>query len=128
MNKSPDLTREVRQDSYGPLGSTAYVVVDEAHCLYDPAPASAIRHTPPYGTEVQVVLESGDWVLIRAFGKKAWCPRANLSTSPAPRRVGVDVGVQPSVEGGYWGASLHIEYGPRGGRFVRTASGFKRYL
>lgn len=127
MSEKHEQPRHLPEVVHGPLGSTAYVVVDDAHCLYQPDLGAAIRCTPPYGTKVGVLQERGEWVQVFAFGKKAWSHRANLSPNPAPQRQAVEVGVQPEA-GRYCGSSLRIEYGPRGGRFVRTASGFRRYL
>ena len=116
------------------LGPTAYIVADKAKCLYEPEPTSAVRIIPPYGTEVGVVCDEGAWVLIRFYDKEAWSPRENLSADLAPMRPAIDVGILPppnyafrspqSVEVGL----NPVEYGPRGGRFVRTTSGFRRYF
>lgn len=113
----------------------AYVVVDEANCLYEPSPSAAIRMAPPYGSMVSVVRDEGVWVLINYWGKEAWSPRENLSSSLEPARGTIDVGIAPSPNysfrsGGNYQTSpaVEIEYGPRGGRFLRTASGFRRYF
>lgn len=110
-------------------GAIAYVAAENANCLYEPKPSSAIRCTPPVGTEVTVIRDDGEWVYVLAFGKKAWSPKGNLSSVhvPAPVPQTVEVGVQPRfIEGPvHFGG---VEYGPRGGRFVRTRSGFRRYL
>lgn len=109
------------------LGKVAYVAAENANCLYEPKPGSAIRCTPPVGTEVTVIRDDGAWVCVLVFGKKAWSPKGNLSPAPVSGQETVEAGVQPRfIEG-----SIHfggVEYGPRGGRFVRTRSGFRRYL
>ena len=117
------------------LGTKAYIIVDDANCLYAPNLESAIRVTPPYGTEVTVVRDEGFWVVIRFCGKDAWCSRDNLYACLIPRRPAVDVGVVPSVDYTVRSLQLHeaqrapnVEYGPRGGRFIRTALGFRRYF
>jgi hypothetical protein len=117
------------------LGTSAYIVVDQANCLYKPELHSAVRVTPSYGTEVSVIREQGPWVLIRFCGKEAWSLRENLSASLAPTRSAVEVGVVPLPNYSFRARQTHpvqwpsnVEYGPRGGRFVRTASGFRRYF
>lgn len=114
----------------------AFVSADGAKCLYKPDSKSAIRVIPPYGSEVDIIEDAGDWVLIGFCGKEAWSPRQNLSPRIERRRPAVDVGVSPEAG---WGVRSNgtgrnavvqhvVEYGPRGGRFVRTASGFRRYF
>lgn len=124
------------------LGETAYVVVEKANCLYNPEPEAAVRVIPPYGTKVSVIRDAGSWVLISFSGKEAWSPRDNLAPSPERRRPAVNVGVVPPQNCNFKpplpqyqpthqaspSARMVVEYGPRGGRFVRTASGFRRYL
>lgn len=117
------------------FATSAYIVGDEANCLYKPDSRSAVRVTPPYGTEVSVVRDQGSWVLIRFCGKEAWSPRENLSANLVPRRPAVDVGVVPLPNWNFSPPETHdaqftsnVEYGPRGGRFVRTALGFRRYF
>jgi hypothetical protein len=130
-NKLPDECGSCNE----PLGTSAYIVADKANCLYEPDPLSAVRVIPPYGTDVPVVRERGSWVLIRYCGVEAWAPRANLSRTLEPRRPALEVGVVPQPNSTFrspqtpdeqWAS--HVEYGPRGGRYVRTASGFRRYF
>lgn len=117
-----------------PLGTKAFIVVDKANCLYKPDVHSAVRVVPPYGTAVSIVRDQGSWVLIRYCGKEAWSPRRNLSTNLAPPRPAEDVGVVPLPSCSLRSPRTHrasafsVEYGPRGGRFVRTSSGFRRYF
>jgi hypothetical protein len=117
------------------LGMSAYVVADKAHCLFQPERDSAVSVIPPYGTEVDVLRDEGPWVLISFCGKEAWSPRANLSADLAPRRPAVEVGVVPppnyefrSPTQSLGSPMPKVEYGPRGGMFVRTPSGFRRYF
>lgn len=139
------------REGVDPLGTTAFIVVDEARCLYDARRDSAVRVIPPYGSEVAVVRDEGEWVKIRFCGKEAWSLRDHLSPVMTGQKEAVRVGVVP----GEWSGatprrhaltlanaheglqtplslssppSLHVEVGPRGGRFVRTRSGFRRYL
>lgn len=112
----------------GPLlEGKAYVVAEKAYCLYEPHRESAIRCTPPFGTEIAVIREEGDWVLVEVFGKKAWSHKHNISQCRGPLRETELVGKEPRFNRDY-SPSKMIEYGPRGGRFVRSPSGFKRYL
>ena len=53
------------------LGDTAFMVVESGHCLYEPSKNSAIRCTVPYGTELRILHQEGEWVQVIAFGKKA---------------------------------------------------------
>lgn len=112
---------------YPQLGEIAHVAAENANCLYEPKPGSAIRCTPPIGTEVAVIRDEGAWVCILVFDKKAWTPRGNLSSTRGPVQETVIVGVHPSFIAGPV-LSNRVEYGPRGGRFVRSCSGFKRYI
>ena len=115
------------------LNGTAYVVVSNANCLYEPDVRSAVRVIPPYGTQVDVKRTDGEWALIEFCGKVAWALRSYLSNELTGRREGEHIG--PHI---YFGnrisrsqPSYHapqVEYGPRGGRFVRTSSGFRRYF
>lgn len=118
-----------------PLAGRVYIVADQAHCLHKPEANAAVRVIPPYGSEVEVVQDAGSWVRIRFYGKDAWSPRENLSPTLATRREAVEVGVVPPPNYGFKAPNIHdelsrldVEYGPRGGRFVRTASGFRRYF
>lgn len=109
------------------LSDTAFIVVESGHCLYEPSARSAIRCTVPYGTELRILRQEGEWVQVTAFGSKAWSPREHLAKQLEPPRMGIDVGVRPTSFLTQPSA-MRIERGPRGGRFVRTSSGFKRYL
>ncbi len=109
------------------MGGTAFMIIENGHCLYDPSATSAIRSTVPYGTELRIIRREGEWVQVIAFGKKAWSPREHLAEQLEAPRTGIDVGVRPTSFLAQPGA-MRIEHGPRGGRFVRTSSGFKRYL
>lgn len=113
-------------DDSCPLASTAYVVVDQANCLYEPTSNSAIRIIPPYGSEVEVVQDDGRWVLIRFCGKEAWSPREHLSPVLINRKEAIAVG-RIVTEYARLRQSM-VEYGPRGGRFMRSPSGFRRYF
>ena len=121
------------QDNQEILGDRAFVACDKAHCLFKPSANAAVSVIPPYGTEVEVIEDAQSWVLIKFCGKKAWSPRANLSAEPVSKRAAVDAGVVPEPYSGSpssmrsYGSGA-VEYGPRGGRFVRTASGFRRYF
>ncbi len=118
------------------LGPRAYVAVDGANCLYKPDTGAAIRMSPPFGSFVSVLEEKDGWALISAFGKEGWTPSQNLSLTKGERKDCVDVGCRPRGNTDYKPTPLessaepplNIEYGPRGGQFVRTASGFRRYF
>jgi hypothetical protein len=120
----------------GQLGKSAVVVVDEACCLYEPRPDGAICIRPPYSTVVDVLSENGEWVQIRWLGKMAWALRSYLASKTEPRRKAEPVGVVPPFIKGLFHPNPpelparfpSVEIGPRGGRYVRTASGFRRYL
>lgn len=135
MNSDVNRSNEGHDAHNETLGTTAYIVSEHANCLYEPDSHSAVRIIPPYGTVVSVVRDMGSWVLIRFCGKEAWSPREYLSASLAPHRSAADVGVAPQANYTFrsplelcarWPSN--VEYGPRGGRFVRTASGFRRYF
>jgi hypothetical protein len=115
------------------LGHFAYIIVERANCLYRPEFNAAVRIVPPYGTKVDVIREQQEWVLIRFFGKEAWSHRSNLSNKIEEAKAALNVGIVPRFCDSHGRAlynhhSKSIEYGPRGGKFVRTASGFKRYF
>lgn len=117
------------------LKQTAFVVVASANCLYQPDPRAAVRIRPPYGTKVDVIQVVEDWVLIEFCSKQAWSPRQNLAASLELEREAVKVGIEPAPNFNFHPPSvlertdhMNIEYGPRGGRFVRTSGGFRRYL
>ena len=114
---------------------TAFVVVASANCLYEPNPHAAVRIRPPYGSEVNILRLKDDWALIKFCGKEAWSPRQNLAASLIPERDAVEVGMEPGSNCYFQplivkdrNAHVNVEYGPRGGRFVRTSSGFRRYF
>jgi hypothetical protein len=131
-----------KRDEKGVLNGMVYVVAEQAKCLYQPSPRSAVRIIPPYGTKVSVIRDAGDWVLISFCDKEAWSPRENLSARREARRPAIDVGIVPPPNFNFKASSpvwkapakpafppkLDIEYGPRGGRFVRTSTGFRRYF
>jgi len=135
LDMDNEIEREAGEGANQAFRGFAYVVVDDANCLYEPRRGAAIRMAPPYGSMVSVVSDEGAWVLINCWGKEAWSPRENLSPNLVPARSTVEVGIAPSPNYSFRsGESLQaswspeIEYGPRGGRFVRTASGFRRYF
>jgi hypothetical protein len=135
MEKSDELSSEGCEDGREVLGPNAFIAVSKANCLYHPDIHSAVRIIPPYGTTVMVVRDEGAWVLIRFCGKEAWSPRENLSAKFEPRRPALEVGIVPPSNYGFKSQNRsvvpfepQVEYGPRGGRFVRTTSGFKRYF
>lgn len=133
--------------SDGAFGSNAFIIAETADCHFDPSIESAVRVTPPYGAEVTIVRDEGTWVLIKFCGKDAWSPRGNLSATLEPMRAPVegepaggdaqgqtkrDRPVRYTFNQPQTAAvrerATQIEYGPRGGRFVRTAKGFRRYF
>lgn len=132
---SPKVTPD--QDN-GPLGATAFIIADGADCHFQPSFESAVRVIPPYGTEVSIVRDEGNWLLIKFCGKEAWSPRGNLSATLGPMRPAADGEPKrhlpvrftfnpPEISAARkW--TPQVEYGPRGGRFVRTAKGFRRYF
>ena len=135
MSDDNQTSRYHRETAVSHLGSFAYVVVDGANCLYQPNSDAAVRVIPPYGTLVPIVRDEGEWVLIRFCDKDAWSLRQHLSADLVPRRDAEDVGVVPAANYDFrpsnvidYSPDLFVEVGPRGGRFVRTASGFRRYL
>ncbi len=115
------------------LGHVAFIIGEGANCLYRPEFNAAVRIVPPYGTKVDVIREQEDWVLIRFCGKEAWSLRCNLSDKIEEPKASINVGISPRFcdSQNLKLSNLHsksIEYGPRGGKFVRTGLGFKRYL
>ncbi len=115
------------------LNGTAYVVVSNANCLYEPDVHSAVRVIPPYGTRVDIVRTDGEWVLIEFCGKEAWALRSYLSNELTGRREDEHIGLRPNFGNRIFRSQPNyhtpqVEYGPRGGRFVRTTSGFRRYF
>ena len=129
---------EKEDGSSSELGPTAFVVVDNARCLFEPQIDSAVSIIPPFGSEVEIVREEGFWVLIGIFGKQAWSPRSHLSNTPSAKMSALDVGVVPYLDRNYRhpvsasparpAPQQEVFVGPRGGCYVRTASGFRRYL
>lgn len=115
------------RDEFDNFGATAFVVVEEANCLFHPRFDSAISIIPPFGSEVRVIRVAGDWVLIEFFSKQAWSPRENLASEMGRKREPLRVGVSPGF-GSWTSNSQSVEYGPRGGRYTRTTSGFRRYF
>ena len=120
------------------LGPTAFVTVDNARCLFEPKTDSAVSVIPPFGTRVEIIRDEGFWILIGIFGKQAWSPRSHLSNAPTSKMSALDVGIVPYFDRNYrqpgpapterQAPHLEVFYGPRGGCYVRTASGFRRYL
>lgn len=134
--------RRISDPFAGPLGESAFIAADDVRCLYKPDEEAAVRMRPPFGTEVQILQNDGRWVLIRWLAKDAWCLRANLSPRADLKKQPTEVGIVPHSNPNFrapktyvWKPelqlseqSLKIEIGPRGGRYVRTAKGFRRYL
>lgn len=114
----------------GELGPTAFIVVSKANCLYEPQVDGAIRIAPRYGAQVNVLESRGDWAQIEFWGVKAWTLRTYLAQTLIEQQAAEDIGFEVSgyCSGGAGSASGVVEYGPRGGRFVRTSKGFRRYL
>lgn len=121
------------------FGSSAFVIADRASCHYEPNFNSAVRVTPPYGTEVEIVEDGNAWVLIRFCGKQAWSPRSNLSTELRPMvqpaadrepkpRLGVRYTFNSPRPAPAPERTVAVEYGPRGGRFTRNDKGYRRYF
>ena len=112
------------------LGSTAYIVVDNACCFYKPDSSSPVRVIPPYRTQIEIVQDQGGWVLIRFCGKEAWSERSKLSGREPPARFDIS----PYIHNDYYDSKQilplepAIEYGPRGGKFTRTKTGYRRYF
>lgn len=118
--------------SFGKLNRTAFIVVDDARCFYKPDLSSAVSFSPPYGDKVEIVKDDGDWVLLKAFGKLGWSVRAHVENSRVAKRDNV---LPPPPKFGSVSSlrnanshSSYVEYGPRGGRFTRTKTGYRRYL
>ena len=117
-----------------------FVKCDSADCYYRPETGGAVRITPPYGTQVQVVDQQGDWIAIKWFNKVGWVDISKLSArapdqrnSPFELRIVPGVTGYPSIPGPHMNASSYfdcnfVETGPRGGRFTRTKSGHRRYF
>lgn len=112
------------------LSSVAFVLLDDAHGHYGMVDDSAISVIPPYGTPVEVLSNNGDWVQIKVFSKVAWMKKHYLGNTPPTKRFNISphivqeaTQVRSSVS-----SSIEIEFGPRGGRFVRTKLGFRLYL
>lgn len=126
-----------RNESIQKLNKFAYVVVDDAVCFYEPDISSAIRIVPPYGSEVEILSENENWVLLKWCGKEAWINRYFIENSLEQKRENK---IDPSLIyrssgsslGSYYNKSYYssgnIEYGPRGGRYTRTKNGFRRYF
>lgn len=113
------------------LGSTAFIVVEEADCFYEPTHTSAVRMTPPLNSLVEVVRQHEDWILIRYFGKEAWCERLKLGTAEVQRPFDISPYIFPATnKPDFTNATPYstVEYGPRGGRYTRTRTGYRRYF
>lgn len=104
------------------LNGFAFIIVDNANCHYERDASSAVRIIPPYGNEVAVLREEQDRVLVEWCGKQAWSDRSQLASQPPPLRAQAP---PPPI---YYGSSDRVEIGPRGGRFTRTSTGYRRYF
>jgi len=114
------------------LNPVAFIVVDEAGCFHSPSFSSPIRIIPPYGSEVEILKEDGDWVLLKWCGKEAWTIRSHLENDLVDRRENMlppsVLARSRSIDVGPYNSYSSIEYGPRGGRFTRTRNGYRRYF
>jgi hypothetical protein len=113
-----------------------FVVIDAAHCYYEPIQGSAVSFTPPYGSSIHLLDEKNGFGLVEMFMKKGWLELAHTSELPPPDRLGLknylNAGV--SFHSGQRQAVTRpstapaVEIGPRGGRFTRTKDGYRRYF
>lgn len=127
------LNRSGEKMSYDDLGARAFINCDSAACRYEPHPTSAVRVIPPYGTLVDVLKDEGEWVQIMYATKSAWAVRSQLSTEkPGPnKRFDISPYLFRKTTNPFARKAEQepqIEFGPRGGRFTRTRTGFKRYF
>ena len=78
------------------------------------------------------VLEThGEWAKISFAGKAAWSLVSNLSSDKPPERFDIGPYLRnptPWYETIAKSEDLNVEFGPRGGKFVRTKKGFRRYF
>lgn len=109
-----------------------FVASDSAHGHYEPDFKSAISMTPPFGSTLHIKKQTSDWVFAEFFAKSAWFNCAHLNAIDPAERISV-----PEPFPGYGCISGGcnqpvftglVEVGPRGGRFTRNGSGYRRYL
>jgi hypothetical protein len=115
-------------------GEKAYIICHDAVCRYDPHEESPARVIPPKGTEIHIIDDIGQWILIEFVGKRAWC-RSDFLTSENINIPKDPFDIKPYIVSGrpiLYEISRSqydpVEYGPRGGRFTRTRSGHRRYF
>lgn len=113
------------------LISIRFVQDDGAVGRYEMSEESPSSVMPPYGTEVQVIAAVDEWLKIKVFNKIAWMKKHHLCSERPPKRFDFSpyifraentarqISVCPSDQ---------IEFGPRGGRFIRNKSGYRRYF
>ena len=92
---------------------------------------SAVRIIPPYGTLVRIIETLETWAKVEAFSKIAWMKQSNLCNERPPERFDITPFVVPAWHPQDFKTAKDydaVEFGPRGGRFVRTKSGFRRYF
>jgi hypothetical protein len=102
-------------------GSTAHYEMDEQ---------SPVRIIPPYGTAVEVLATTDEWVKIKAFNKAAWMKKHHICNQPPPSRFDFSpyVFAAEVIAPHDTVPKQNVEFGPKGGRFVRTKSGYRRYF
>lgn len=108
-----------------------YVISDGAHGYYEMESDGPVRITPPYGSPVEVIEDAGEWIRIKAFGKVAWMQRETLSEQRPPERstfVPILGYSYATIPGSRVSPPTNVEYGPKGGRFTRTKTGYRRYF
>jgi hypothetical protein len=117
----------------------AFVICDNVHGYFAKDVASPVNITPPYGSNIKILEIHGEWAWVLVFGIKAWVQVENIGAEPPPSRVSDDLAIAKveSLRNSLLervrstrkvGDADKIEYGPRGGRFVRTKLGFRRYF
>ncbi|RQW46070.1 hypothetical protein [Novosphingobium sp. LASN5T] len=123
---------QTNEPAHRKLGAYGYIVVDDARCYYKPEVDAAVRVIPPYGTLVGILRQQDGWVLVSFCGKEAWSPIEQLAAEEPKAKVLFDIrpylfpGRSNSIASAPNGSD--VEIGPRGGRFTRTKSGFRRYF
>jgi hypothetical protein len=108
-----------------------YVIQDNLTGHYEQDDCSPVRIIPPYGTEVRILEKGTDWTRIEAFRKSAWVRTDGLALNPPPERPKSQVSIvneQSQIPNIAYTQISHIEYGPRGGRYTRTKTGYRRYF
>jgi len=114
------------------VGGSAYISCDGAECRYEPEGESPVRLAPPYGEKVPILNLSGEWALIEFVGKKAWVLTEFLSTTEPQKRQRFLINRVPPPAP--WYESIQdrtedvVKFGPRGGRYIETKDGRKRYF